>query len=137
MQDKPEWVEQRRSPYPYYFREVPEDEDCKMLPWQTRAIMHDELEKEARLQVRWKCLQNNHTPSHQRKDIHRHMIIMVAEKLEAANQIQDERKEARAEDESKTFERHQPEFNKSDPEGGYQLVQCRCTDVARRPDSLE
>eukprot|EP00571_Detonula_confervacea_P015978 CAMPEP_0172306770 /NCGR_PEP_ID=MMETSP1058-20130122/7772_1 /TAXON_ID=83371 /ORGANISM="Detonula confervacea, Strain CCMP 353" /LENGTH=397 /DNA_ID=CAMNT_0013018755 /DNA_START=62 /DNA_END=1255 /DNA_ORIENTATION=+ len=33
VQDKPEWVEQHRSSYPYYFREIPDDEDCKALDW--------------------------------------------------------------------------------------------------------
>ncbi len=31
VQDKPEWVESHRAPYPYNYREVPNDEDLKMM----------------------------------------------------------------------------------------------------------
>lgn len=34
VQEKPEWIKDtRRAPYPYSFREIPDDEDCKMLAW--------------------------------------------------------------------------------------------------------
>lgn len=34
VQDKPDWIEPHRAPYPYNFREIPDDEDCKiMLDW--------------------------------------------------------------------------------------------------------
>ena len=33
-QEKPEWVRAtHRAPYPYTYREIPDDEDCKMLDW--------------------------------------------------------------------------------------------------------
>jgi len=34
VQERPKWVDAHRGPYPYDFREIPDDEDCKtMLDW--------------------------------------------------------------------------------------------------------
>ena len=35
VQEKPEWIKETRNggQYPYNYREIPDDEDCKMLPW--------------------------------------------------------------------------------------------------------
>ncbi|KAL7544048.1 hypothetical protein ACHAXR_013487 [Thalassiosira sp. AJA248-18] len=33
VEKKPEWVDAHRGPYPYSFREIPDDEDCKILDW--------------------------------------------------------------------------------------------------------
>ena len=35
VQEKPEWIKETRSggQYSYNYREIPDDEACKMLPW--------------------------------------------------------------------------------------------------------
>ena len=33
LEERAEWVVPHRGPYPYNYREIPDDADCKMLDW--------------------------------------------------------------------------------------------------------